>query len=269
VRSRMNITGSVARAASCAFSPFSILLGYQKTYLICAVVDAVSLLTVHGMQEARVTVNQKTSRETPFEQIGKRMKEHVIETLKFIRKHPVTMCKLLADAAIACPCYLTMMYLQEHLVSNGWPESLIGLPILLIPLSGAAGSWMASRICDGLFGIVVICGIVGGIGTCLAGSSILAVSMAGGCLAWIVSGYAEIVVGENVNRDFTSDQRATMVSVDSMMYSVLMVIVSPLTGYAGSHMSVSVSFYLMGAGLIGMTCILCGLYRICSKFSLR
>ena len=170
------------------------------------------------------------------------------------------MGKLFANAAVACPCYLIMMYLQEHLVNCGWPQSWIGMPMLLIPLSGAIGAWLAAENRMGLFRTMLLCGILGGAGTCLTGSRTLGMVLFGACVVRVCEGFAEIVVSENVNREFTSDQRATLISVDSMMYSVLMVVASPVTGVLGSHYSVSVIFYVLGGTLLIAAVVLGILY---------
>lgn len=184
-----------------------------------------------------------------------RIREHIRATASFIRQHPRTMLKLFADAAVACPCYLLMMYLQEHLVNCGWPEEWIGMPILLIPLGGAVGAWIAGRNRSGLFRAMMACGILGGIGTILAGSRMLAVTILGASLAQCCEGFSEIVINESTNREFSSEQRATLDSVDSMLYSILMVAASPLTGVLGSRYSIPVVCAVLGGILMGGTVI--------------
>ena len=96
---------------------------------------------------------------------------------------------------------------------------------------------------------VLVCGLAGGIGTFLAGTSMIPVVLLGACAVQISEGFSFIVISENVNRDFTSDQRATLVSVDSMMYSLLMVAASPVTGFLGSRYGAASPFYLLGGML--------------------
>ena len=102
--------------------------------------------------------------------------------------------------------------------------------------------------------------MISGVGTCLAGNNILVIVLLGACLARGCEGFAEIKVSENVNRDFSSDYRATLISVDSMLYSVLMVAASPLTGFLGSRYSVRASFYLLG-GILLLATLLMGIVR--------
>lgn len=256
VSAGMNVAGAVTGALSCMFSPLAVALGYRYTYGISVLLHGALILVVAGMKEPAITEMQKNRGRYRAVDFGVRLANHVRDTFDFIRHHPRTMGKLFANAGIACPCYLIMMYLQEHLVNCGWPERWIGLPMLAIPLARAFGTWLASRCETGLFRAVLLCGILGGIGTCFTGGSVLAVVLAGACLARVCEGFCAILISENVNRDFTSDQRATLISVDSMLYSVLMVAASPLTGFLGSRYSVPVIFYMLGAVMAAAAAVL-------------
>ena len=291
VWANMSVIGRVAQAAACAASPIAIAMGYRYTYLVMGILGCGTVLSAAGMKEpvlnpeicpeslrSRATEGESIEKNTgkttgkvagkisraddrdiradDLWDIIKKVRQHIIDTANFIREHPRTMCKLLADAAVACPCYLLMMYLQNHLVECGWPKAWIGMPILLIPLAGAIGAWIAAKNKSSLFRAMLVCGIAGGIGTCLAGSKILLVTLSGACIARMCEGFSEITVSENTNREFTSEQRATLVSIDSMFYSVLMVVASPLTGVIGNQYSTSAVFFVLGGTLLGATVLL-------------
>ena len=281
----------IARMASvfaCAASPVAIMIGFRYTYYIGVFLYLCTILFILPVREPAVTEKQKMRMERTAEikgqigkgqkietsmagkpeiqyaqvkcELGRRWKKHIAETGSFMKNHPGIMVKLLAGAALACPCYLIMMYLQEHLVNCGWPKSFIGIPMLVIPLAGALGTRIAVKNKSSLSKALFIGGIVSGIGTCLAGSNALIIVICGACVARGCEGFAEILVSENVNREFTSDHRATLVSVDSMCYSLLMVAASPLTGFLGERYSVNAAFYLLGGGLLTAATAVGGLY---------
>lgn len=256
MRSYISILGRVARSLACALSPVAIAIGYRGTYAVSAALCLSAALFMVGVQEPVVTEEQRRRSQYHLGELGMRMKNHIRTTLEFMREHPRTMCKLFADASVACPCYLILMYLQEHLVNCGWKESLIGIPVLFISLAGAAGAALASKNKMSVRRSVILCAVLGGIGTCLAGSSGLLLILFGSCAAQLCEGFCEVMVSENVNRTFTSDQRATLISVDSMLYSVLMVVASPLTGFLGSRFGVAVIFYVLGGLLIAGTFVM-------------
>ncbi len=261
VWANFSMIARVSSTFSCALSPVAILIGYRYTYYIMAGLYLFTILCVSGVREPQVTQKQRMRRNQIGSEIGRRWRQHIRETGAFLRNNPRTMCKLLANAALACPCYLIMMYLQEHLVDCGWPKSLIGIPMLMIPLAGAVGTRIAAGNEKGLAKALLVCGVISGIGTCLVGNRMLVVALFGACLARVCEGFSEIRVSENVNRDFTSDHRATLVSVDSMLYSVLMVAASPATGVLGDRYGVNVTFYLLGGILLLATVIAGGVWN--------
>ena len=264
VWSNISLIARTASALSCLASPIAIMMGYRYTYYISVFLYLCTVIFVLPVREPAVTERQKlrTEKETGkryregLHELGRRWKQHIGETVTFIRKNPKTMAKLFADAALGCPCYLIMMYLQEHLVNCGWPKSFIGIPLVVIPLAGALGTRIAAKNRSRLSIALLLCGIISGIGTCLVGSNVLIVVLIGACVVRMCEGFSEITVSENVNREFSSDYRATLVSVGSMCYSVLMVAASPVTGFLGDHYSVNAAFYLLGGGLLAATAVM-------------
>ena len=219
------------------------------------------------MKEPIVTEKQQLRQENPFGQMGGRWENHLYETARFIKNHPKTMCKLLASAAIASPTYLTLMYLQEHLVACGWPESWIGIPMFVIPLGGVLGAYLASKGKVSLLKSALLCGIAGGLGAIFAGNAVILIAIIGAMIGRISEGYFEILVSENTNQEFDSDQRATMISVDGMLYSVLMIVLSPITGFLGEQYNMQVLFVFLGGGLMLATIIGIIFYLILQKKS--
>lgn len=273
-----SMIGRTASAVACLASPVAIWIGFRHTYHISAALYLCTILFLLQMREPAVTEKQRQRRREKQEEseklrqgqaktekreqerrtqvaaeLGRRWRQHICGTVAFIRQNPKTMLKLLADAAIACPCYLIMMYLQEHLVNCGFPKSFIGIPMFVIPLAGAVGTKLAGKNRSGLKKALLLCGVIGGIGTCLVGSNVLAIVLIGACVQRICEGFSEITVSENVNRDFSSDYRATLVSVGSMCYSLLMVAASPATGFIGERYCVNAAFYLLGGALLVAT----------------
>lgn len=296
-KANMSIIGRVSSTAACIFSPISIFLGYRKVYFLSAVFNVIQVILAIQMKEPIVTEKQKkrqkneakrwykentkrSEKETTkglqketikglgtgsLTEIWKRTKEHVSETILFMKENPKTICKLFVDAVIACPCYLTLMYLQEHLVDCGWPEQWIGVPILVIPMAGAFGAWIAAKVNVGILKAALIAGVIAGIGTAFAGASWIPLAIAGAVLARACEGFFEILSGESVNQDLESNQRATMISVDSMLYSVLMIVISPVTGYLGEIYGMKIMFQIFGGCLIFAVSVAVVMYKWCFR----
>ena len=85
--------------------------------------------------------------------------------------------------------------------------------------------------------LVLLCG--GGvlIGTCLASTSWLPSVLAGAFLAGVLDDILDMRSDVRLNEMVPSCQRATLVSVSSLVYSLVMLVVSPLLGELFSILS--------------------------------
>lgn len=275
----LGMIGRTGAAIGCLSSPAAMVLGYRGTYLFSMGLYFISAVAAAKLAEPIVTKRQAERQENPWKGIGMRLREHIQDSARFVFRHPKTIGKLFANGAVGCPVYLTVMFLQEHLTAEGWPAAWIGVPLLMMRLSGTAGVWLGSRRqekcrkgagrLNGLAESLVACGIVSGFGAFLAGSFHVPVIIFGAMLIQASEGFAQIRVDENVNRDFESDQRATMVSIDSMAYSVLMMIISPAVGKLGDLYGTWAGFCLIGAALTAGSLGVGGLFFLCRYLSGR
>lgn len=132
------------------------------------------------------------------------------------------------------PSYLTKMFLQQRLVELGWPTELLFLPLLLGGLACVAGTEVGRRVrCRSMRRLYTACALLCGVGTLLVGAA----PAWGGILGMmLVQGVLEVYLlheSQKLNDAIPSDQRATLISVDGMAYSLLMIPASPLVGAVG------------------------------------
>ena len=167
------------------------------------------------------------------------------DSLHALRTCPLAVRLILSSAIISVPSYLTKMFLQQRLIELGWPTALLFLPMLLGGIACVIGTEIARRLKPrSLRRFYAACALLCGLGTLLVG-----IAPAWGSLLsmMLVQGILEIYLlheSQRLNDVIPSDQRATLISVDSMMYSVLMIPASPILGWVGDW------FGQAGAGLV-------------------
>ena len=225
------------------------LLGFFPAYLITAACSAVCGSAALALAEPQVTEAQRQRTKHPFAQLGPRFRAHLRESWGFFRRNPRAAYKILASAAAATPIYLTFMYLQQHLLDGGLPELFLGAALMVSRLAGTAGMALSTQVNGRLFPLAVGCGLFCGAATCLAGASWWPLSLLGGALAQLVFSVLDLRVDAALNDAFPSDQRATLVSVSSMAYSLLMIAASPVAGAVGDALGTPYVFLFLGAGL--------------------
>ena len=237
------------------------LLGFFPAYLLTAACSAVCGSAALALAEPLVTETQRQRTQHPFAQFGPRLKRHFWESWRFLRRNPRAAWMILAGGAAATPVYLTFMYLQQHLLDSGLPTLYLGAALMVPGLAGTFGMALAARSKGRLFPRAVLCGLGCGAATLLAGASWWPVALLGGSLAQWVFNLLDLRLDAALNHAFPSDQRATLVSVNSMAYSLFMIAASPVTGAVGDALGVEWGLFTLGLGLILATALGALVYR--------
>lgn len=219
-------------------------LGFAGFYLLSAAFEGVSTAALALMEEPIVTESQASREKHPLRALPEQFRQLVRDSLHVLRTCPMAVKLIASSALISVPSYLTKMFLQQRLVELGWPTELLFLPLLLGGLACVAGTEIGRRVrCRSMRRLYTACALLCGVGTLLVGAA----PAWGGILGMmLVQGVLEVYLlheSQKLNDAIPSDQRATLISVDSMAYSLLMIPASPLVGAVGD------AFGQAGAGL--------------------
>lgn len=190
------------------------------------------------------------------------MRQHFTQSFYFLVKQSAVRKRMMISGSVSTGCYLVFMFMQEHLVETGLEARFIGIPLLILSLFSMAGAFLGARTETINLSAMVFTGGTA-IGILLAFSGVEniygAVAAAG-----FAHGIGEMLLLrlENENqKSFSSKNRATMISVESMVYSISMMILSPVTGWMAKQMSITAAFVALG---ILTACMVCGLAAGCN-----
>lgn len=219
-------------------------LGFAGFYLLSAAFEGVSTAALALMEEPIVTKAQASREKHALRTLPEQFRQLVRDSLHVLHTCPMAGKLIASSALISVPSYLTKMFLQQRLVELGWPTELLFLPLLLGGLACVAGTEIGRRVrCRSMRRLYTACALLCGVGTLLVGAA----PAWGGILGMmLVQGVLEVYLlheSQKLNDAIPSDQRATLISVDGMAYSLLMIPASPLVGAVGD------AFGQAGAGL--------------------
>lgn len=220
-------------------------LHFTGFYLLSALFEVISTISRLLMTEPVVTEAQASREQQTFRDLPRLFTQLVRDSLHALRTCPLAVKLILSSAIISVPSYLTKMFLQQRLIELGWPTALLFVPMLLGGVACIVGTEIARRLKPrSLRRFYAVCALLCGLGTLLVGT---APAWGGICGMMLVQGILEIYLlheSQRLNDVIPSDQRATIISVDSMMYSILMIPASPFIGWVGDL------FGQAGAGLV-------------------
>lgn len=234
----------LANAVGSMASILNRFLGFAGFYLLSAAFEGVSTAALALMEEPIVTKAQASRGKHPLRALPEQFRQLVRDSLHVLHTCPMAVKLIASSALISVPSFLTKMFLQQRLVELGWPTELLFLPLLLGGLACVAGTEVGRRVrCRSMRRLYSACALLCGVGTLLVGAA----PAWGGILGMmLVQGVLEVYLlheSQKLNDAIPSDQRATLISVDGMAYSLLMIPASPLVGAVGD------AFGQAGAGL--------------------
>ena len=225
-----NLGSTLSNAASL----LSGMLGYIGFYLLDALVCLFRVLSAGSLTEPVVTRDQQFREKQPLSHLMQRFRNHVRQVLEFLLSYPYLVFVMLADGLIGLPGYLTLMFLQQRLHELGMDSVWLGIPVMCLSLSRMLGVFIGERLKSiQLRRLYTVCALMVGAGTVCAGTApvvpaILGAMTASGAMdAWVLH------LQKYLNERFPSACRATLVSVNMMAYSMLMVLASPFVGWIG------------------------------------
>ena len=211
-------------------------LSFVGLYLLDAAVCCIRVLSAWSLTEPTVTEAQALRRDHPFRALGSRFRTHVKEVGLFLQTHPRTAMVMLADGLLTLPSFLTLMFLQQRLHELGLAAMWLGLPILCISLSRMVGVSIGKRLRPmALRTLYIFCTLLVGAGTIIAGAAPLLPAVLGAMAAACCMDIWILHLQNHLNQLFPSDRRATLVSVNMMAYSLLMIFASPIVGWLGDY----------------------------------
>lgn len=138
-------------------------------------------------------------------------------------------------------------YLQNHWIAQGWNEWDIGLVFSANALVAGAVAFRAAAIERkiGERGVLTYVPLL--MLLCLWGIALTRFEHIFFILLGCVEGLLITAIGTYLNRLIPSAQRATILSFQSMVFSLFMIVLFPLAGAIGDRWSLSVSFFVMAA----------------------
>ena len=217
-----------------AASLLSGILGYIGFYLLDALVCLLRVLSAGSLTEPVVTRDQQFREKQPLSHLMQRFRNHVRQVLEFLLSYPYLVFVMLADGLIGLPGYLTLMFLQQRPHELGMDSVWLGIPVMCLSLSRMFGVFIGERLKSiQLRRLYTVCALLVGAGTVCAGTAPVvpavfgAMTASGAMDAWVLH------LQKYLNERFPSDRRATLVSVNMMAYSMLMVLASPFVGWIG------------------------------------
>ena len=127
---------------------------------------------------------------------------------------------------------LLLFFLQSKLKTAGISNSLLGPALFVMELGGIVGARLILKAKKARYVTVfIVCTAGVFAGVLLEHTGIVALMVLGGFISAMADDAIEIRTDAKLQDMFPSEQRATLVSLSSFTFSVIMIVLSPVAGY--------------------------------------
>ena len=228
-----------ATAVFCA--GLALILGYRRAYLLDLGMRSVCLLLAIGLREPKLkekeerngNAKQDAEREGEVskssESVSEKLKNCVVESLGFLRSHPETIGIIALNSLIGAVATLLLFFLQARLPVYGLKTGLLGPALFFMSVGAACGAKAITFFRKKGYksiAVISICGVLAAFGILYTKQPYLI--CLGGFLAAFSDDFLEVRTDVLLNEKIPSAQRATLISVCSFAFSVVMIFLSPL-----------------------------------------
>ena len=243
--SNQSVIYRIASGISTLCAGVALFLGYRKTYLISAAMGLVTLYFTMKLVEVRVSddkdnsgqdgnYSKEKSQKNDFSIVttAKKIITYFIDSISFLKRHPKATKLMFLNSFVGAVDILLLFFLQTKLKTAGISNVFLGVALFTMELGGVIGSKLILRFKKVRYVyIFMVCTIGVILGVILEHTGIVLIMILGGFISSLADDAIQIRTDAKLNDMFPSEQRATLVSISSFTFSVIMIVLSPLAGY--------------------------------------
>lgn len=207
---------------------FALFIGYRLAYGTDLIAGMIQIVVLSSLQEVYAAKPQNAAKGA-FERLFSCFKES-LAFLKSIRK---VIALMLCNSLVGAFDTLLLFFLQAKLIEKGIPEWGLGFALLFMETGGIVGARLILKFqklsYKYVFAVTLLLVLTG---IFAEHSSFYFIAALGGFLSAMGDDAIQVRTNAIIQDMFPSEQRATLTSVESFTFSVIMIVLSPLAGFA-------------------------------------
>lgn len=235
VSSNMLILYRLGGAVSTLCAGLSLFLGYRVAYSCSALMHVITLILLLGLVEAEFDAMPKSHLdeiENPILRITKKVVDYFKESIRFLVVHKKATAIMFVNSLVGAVDVLLLFFLQAKIPETGISEWILGLALFVMQLGGVVGARLILRVKKVRYWKIFLACAMGVVfGVCMEHTAMVVPMVLGGFISAMADDAIQVRTEAKLQDMFPSELRATLVSMNSFTYSVLMIVMSPLAGY--------------------------------------
>ena len=210
---------------------FALLIGHRVAYGTDILMSTVQIGILLSLYEARVSGEKESAVAKVTDSVKGALVHCFLSSLSFMKRETKAVCLMFANSLVGAVDILLLFFLQAKLPEAGMPGWALGFALFFMEMGGVFGAkiilkWKRLRYRN-VFAVTAVLVLLGVI---VEHSGMYLLMTAGGFIAAFSDDALQVRTNTILQDMFPSEQRATLISMESFTFSVIMVVLSPLAG---------------------------------------
>ena len=224
--SNQSIIYRIASGISTLAAGLALYLGYRKSYFISAIMGCITLCFTLSLFEIKGVVQEDKN------SLLKKMILFFTDSLKFLYNNSKAAKLMFLNSFVGAVDILLLFFLQSKLRTAGLSNWFLGPALFIMELGGIFGAKLILKTKKVKYvRVFIICTLGVFTGVLLEHTAITWLMVLGGFISAMADDAIQIRTDAKLQDMFPSEQRATLISISSFTFSVIMIVLSPLAGY--------------------------------------
>ena len=217
---------------------FALWLGYRKAYAFDIVFSLIAIGIACSLNEVSVSNDENTDNKennnpnaNKNAKIVYRLKNVITESWRFMLTNKKARSIMVINALIGAVSTLVLFFLQAKLPLVGLNDALLGPALFVMGLGAAFGAKAAGFFPKWKYKKYIIISCIGvAFAFAMVFTELPYIMILGGFVGSFFDDFIEVRTDIILNEMIPSEQRATLISVNSFMFSLVMIVMSTLMG---------------------------------------
>jgi len=212
----------------------ALFIGYRAAYFIDILMGAVQMCILAALHE--VHIFNDNNNNSLAKSIWKEFANYFTSSILFLKNKRKAIFLMFCNSFVGTVDILLLFFLQAKLSTAGIPDSILGIALFLMECGGIFGAKVILKFKSFQYrNVFAVATLLVLFGVALEHSGIYAIMTLGGFIAAFSDDALQVRTNAILQDMFPSEQRATLISIESFTFSALMILMSPLAGIIFSN----------------------------------
>lgn len=210
---------------------FALFVGYKIAYASDILVTGIQIGVLLSLREIHLNHTGAERKQAVLQSVWKELRGCFVESLRFLKESKRAVFLMTCNSFVGAVDIVLLFFLQAKLPQTGMPDSALGIALFIMEMGGILGAKLILQ-CKKLryrwvfviTSVLVLCGVL------IEHTGVAVLMTRGGFVAACSDDALQVRTDAILQEMFPSEQRATLISMESFTFSMIMIVLSPLAG---------------------------------------